>query len=218
MGMKKPLGCLGVFVVLIAAGMFMVYAFVVRPMMGSWNTLREIHQVNERIENQQPYTPPEPGALVATQVERFVAAQRQINDRLEQKISGLQEQYNELSEDWQDREPSIREIVTAGSDLLQLYADAKTIQVEALNEQEFSLEEYRFVRNAFYRSLGYELMPYNLDAIAAAAGEGKLDMDPGAFKMQREDIPEEIHERNRDLVAPYTDSADEWLIFSWWGL
>lgn len=218
MGIKKPLGCLGIFVALTAGVVLLVYGFVFRPMMGAWNTLRDIHQVNERIENRDAYTPSEPGALDQSQVERFVAAQRRINERLEEKLTGLQNQYDDLRETWQDREPTLREMMTAGSDLLQLYAEAKTIQVDALNAQGFSLEEYRHVRRAFYQALGHELMPYNLDAIAAAVGEGQLDIDPSAFKVERGDVPDTIRERNRDLVAPYADTAHEWLVFSWWGL
>ncbi len=218
MGIKKPLGCLGVFVVLVAVIVVAAYTFVVRPMMAGWQTLQEINQVNQRIENRDPYHPPEPGRLESSQVDRFVAVQRRISDRLEAKVSALQAQYEEIGEEWQERDPSIREVITVWGDVLQLYADAKTIQVEALNAQDFSLEEYRHVRQNFYRALGVDLLPYNIDAIAAAAGEQKIELDMDEFRIEREEIPQETLRRNRELVSDYTEAAEEWLLFSWWGL
>ncbi len=218
MGMKKPLGCLGVFVVLVAVVGIAAYTFLLRPVLTSLNTLQEINQVNERIENRDPYHPPEPGRLEPAQVDRFVAVQRQISDRLEEKVSALQTQYEEAGEEWRDRDPSIREVITVWGDVLQLYAAAKTIQVEALNAQDFSLEEYRHVRQNFYRALGVDLLPYNIDAIAAAADEQRIELGMDEFRIEREEVSEETLRRNRELVSDYTEAAEEWLLFSWWGL
>lgn len=218
MGMKKPLGCLGVFVALVAVVVIAVYAFVLRPMLGSWHTLQEINQVNERIENRDAYHSPQPGRLDPSQVDRFVAVQRRISDRLEERIALLQAQYEEVGEEWQDRDPALREVITAWGDVLQLYADAKTIQVEALNEQGFSLDEYRYVRQHFYHALGFDLLPYNIDAIAAAVGEQTTDLNMDEFQIRRQEIPEETLRHNRELVSDHAETAEEWLLFSWWGL
>ncbi len=224
MGKKFFLGCFGIIALVIVAVVILAYSLVYRPLQAGLASLEDIHKANERIENQEVYEPPEEGELTPEQVARFTAAQRKINQRLEERISELQEKYEDLSEEWETRDPGIREVMTAWGDVLRLYADAKEIQVDALNEQDFSLSEYEFVRSAFYQALGLELLPYRIDAIAEAAGERRsmLDMDKLAdleqFERETRDISEQAQENNRELASEYSEEAEEWLFFAWWGL
>ncbi|MCC5789034.1 MAG: hypothetical protein JJT75_05325 [Opitutales bacterium] len=224
MAKKFFLGCFGIVALVFVAGGILAYTMVYRPLQTGLASLEEIHKANERIENQEFYEPPQDGELTPEQVDRFVTTQRMISQRLEQKITFLQEEYEELGDEWQDREPSIREVMAAWGDIVQLYADAKAIQVDALNEENFSLSEYEFVRSTFYRSIGMELFPYRIDAIAEAAGERQSMMDLGdlrnfeQFEQEFQEIPEEVMEKNRELAAEYSEEVEEWLLFSWWGL
>ncbi len=218
MGKKTVFGCLGIIVLLMVVTGFLLYAFLIRPALTAFSTLEEIHQANERIENREPYDPPPTGEMEEEQVARFVSVQRRISEQLQEKIEELQVQYEEISQTWEEREPSIREMVTAWGDVLQLYADAKNIQVEALNEEGFSLQEYQFVQQAFYQALGVELLGYNLDSIAEAAKQRDLAMDLDEFKTEPKEFSEEALEKNRKLVSEYSENAEEWLLFSWWGL
>lgn len=213
-------GCLGVFVIVVVVAGVLAWFFVGRPVMNGLETFRDIHQTNERIENRASYDPPATGELTRDQVERFVAVQRSISEEMKQRLEELEQKYEQVNNQWDQREPTVREAIGVWQDLGQLYADAKAIQVEALNEQGFSLEEYRFVRHSFYQALGYELIPYNLDSIARAASEGDvgMGMDFERFRAEQSQIPEQTLAKNRELVMEYADGAEEWLAFAWWGL
>ena len=219
MGRKIALGCMGLIVLVLVAGGFFVYSFVYRPFQVFLGTLEEIHAANEQIENQEPYTPPTDGELTEEQVARFVAVQNELKAGLEGKLAELEEKYEDVGEEWQERDPTFREVLQAAQEAMRLYADAKRMQVEALNRENFSLAEYHFVRGAFYRSLGHELFGYNLDQLAELASEGELGMNLSQLEKVREQPREaEVPEKNRQLVAPYAEQAEDWLVFAWFGL
>ena len=218
MGKKIALGCLGVALVVLIGGGYLTYTFVYKPVMGSMESLQQVHQQNEQIENQSTYSEPADGELTETQVERFVAVQKQIQSGVENRLTEFQQKYEQLDSELQNREPTIREIMNAWGDIMNLYSDAKQIQVEALNDHNFSLDEYRFVQQRFYQALGVELFAYNIDEIAAAASQGDFqNMNPEEFRKVQQEM-EQVPEINRELVSQYADSADTWLVFSWWGL
>jgi flagellar basal body-associated protein FliL len=218
MGKKIALGCLGVALVVLIGGGYLTYTFVYKPVMGSMESLQQVHQQNEQIENQSTYSEPADGELTETQVERFVAVQKQIQSGVENRLTEFQQKYEQLDSELQNREPTIREIMNAWGDIMGLYTDAKQIQVEALNDHDFSLEEYRFVQQRFYQALGVELFAYNIDEIAAAASQGDFqNMNPEEFRKVQQEM-EQVPEINRELASQYADSADAWLVFSWWGL
>ncbi len=218
MGKKIVLGCLGVGVLVIVVGGYFVYTLLIKPVTESMNVLKDIHEANVRIVDRTHYQPPATGEMTEEQVERFVAVQSTIRQGLEDRFAEFQQKYEELGEDWEDRDPSVREIMDAWGGIVKLYRDAKRIQVDALNSEDFSLEEYRFVQRSFYDALGYEIFAFNVDQVAKAASEGDFDFDLGEFEEERKRYYDEVPEKNRELVAPYTESADTWIIFAWWGL
>ena len=221
MGKKIALGCLGVGLLVIAVGGFWGYNSFIKPMMGNITAIQssaqEINQKNNEIRNQSSYSKPETGQISEDQVERFVTVQRDIRHGIEELLTEFQEKYDELGQQFEQRDPTFREMMNVGGDLMGLYADAKQVQVDALNEAGFSLEEYRFVQQSFYQALGVELFSYNIDQIAKAAAEGNVNLDMEEFEAAQEQM-REVPDRNRELVSPYADSAEEWLVFAWWGL
>jgi len=220
MGKKILLGCLGFGVLVLVVGGYFVYTLLIKPVSASMNVLNDIHEANERVADRSAYQPPPTGEMTEDQVERFVAVQSSIRQGLEERFTEFQEKYEEVGKQWEERDPSVREIMNVWGDVLKLYADAKRIQVDALNARGFSLEEYRFVQRSFYNALGYGIFSYNLDMIAKAASEGDIDFgfDFDEFEDKREQYHEEIPQKNRELVEPYADSADVWITFAWWGL
>ncbi len=215
MGKKIVLGCLGVGVLVLVVGGYFVYTLLIKPVTAGMNVLKDIHEANERVVDQSSYQPPASGEMTEDQVERFVAVQSSIRQGLEGRFTEFQEKYEEIGKEWEDRDPSIREIMGVWGDIVKLYSDAKRIQVDALNSEGFSLEEYRFVQRSFYKALGHEIFSYNLDMIARSASEGDFDFD---FDQYEERRIEEVPEKNRELVEPYRESADVWITFAWWGL
>lgn len=221
MGKKIALGCLGVGLLVVVVGGFWGYYSFVKPMMGNLTTIQtaaqEINEKNNEIRNQSSYAPPQTGEISEDQVERFVSVQRDIRNGLEELLTELQEKYEELGQEFEQRDPTFREMMNVGGDLMGLYADAKQVQVDALNEEGFSLEEYRFVQQSFYQALGVELFSYNIDQIARAAEDGNINMDMEEFESAQKQM-REVPDRNRQLVSQYADSAEDWLVFAWWGL
>lgn len=211
-------GCLGAVALVVVAGGVLAYFFIARPVMSGLSAFEEIHQSNERIDNRDSYEPLASGELTRSQVERFVAVQRAIHEQMEQRLTRFEEKYRQVSEEWEQRQPGYREALQVWTDLGKLYAEVKTIQVDALNAQDFSLEEYHYVRRSFYQSMGLGLVSYNLDAIAEAASEGSMGTDFENYRSEWSELPDETLEKNRELVSEYTDQAEEWLVFAWWGL
>lgn len=218
MGKKIVFGCLGVGLLVLIVGGYLFYTNVMKPISGAVGSFKEINEANEQVVNRASYEPPPSGEMTADQVERFVAVQSQIRERLDDRLNAFQEKYDELSEDLKGRDPSFRQIMNVLGDVAKLYGDAKRIQVEEINKVGFSLDEYRFVQRSFYRALNMELFAYNLDAIARVAGEGDINIDLDELEQAQEDVREEVPEKNRELVAPYAESAEEWIKFAWWGL
>lgn len=215
---KKSTGCLVIFLLLILGIGIFAYVFLLKPAMENFATLTTIHELNEEIENREDYVPPSDGKLESSQVERFVSVQKEISSRLQPKIAELQEQYAEKRQAFEEGQVSMPDLLTAWEELLQIYADAKRIQVEALNKEDFSLEEYRYVQQTFYQTLEHDLLPLNLDAIAAAAENRDPSIDLDEFKVDSKSLSEEALKHNRDLVSEYTGEVEEWLMFAWWGL
>lgn len=218
MGKKIAIGCLVIGLVVLIAGGLLTYNFVYKPVMGSVSSLQEIHEKNEQIDNQSAYQAPADNELSENQVERFVAVQSQIQQGIEDRLAEFEQKYEELDTELQNREPTITEIMNAWGDIVDLYSDAKQIQVEALNEYDFSLSEYRFVQQSFYNALGMELFSYNIDQIAEAASQGNFNMNLEEYEKQQAEMEQQVPQVNRELVSQYADSAESWLVFSWWGL
>lgn len=218
MGKKIALGCLVVGLVVLIGGGLLTYNYVYKPVMGSVSSLQEIHEMNERVDDQSNYQPPADNELSENQVERFVDVQKQIQQGVQDRLAEFEQEYEELNDELQNREPTITEIMNAYGDIVELYSDAKQIQVEALNEHDFSLQEYRFVQQSFYNALGMELFSYNIDEIAAAASEGNFNMNLEDYEKQQAEMEEQVPQINRELVSQYADSAENWMVFSWWGL
>lgn len=218
MSKKIVSGCLGTFLVLVIIIGALIYSFLYVPIRRAMVTLETIQQANERIENKEEYDIPQGGFLDATQVQRFVSVQERISSDLEPKMADMKEKYDTLGKELEGREPKLREIFRAWQDVLQLLADAKNIQVDALNAEGFSLGEYRFVRQAFYLALGLDLLPYSIDAIAQAAKDRELGMEFDKFKLDSEIFTEAALENNRGLVSQYSDRAEDWLVYAFWGL
>lgn len=218
MGKKIALGCLVVGLVVLIGGGLLTYNYVYQPLMGSVSSLQEIHEINEQIDDQSTYEAPADNELTESQVERFVAVQRQIQEGVEGRLAEFEQQYQELDQELQNREPTLTEIMNAWGDIVDLYSDAKQIQVEALNEHDFSLQEYRYVQQSFYSALGMELFSYNIDEIAAAASEGNFNINLEEYEKQQAELEQQVPQVNRELVSQYADSAENWMVFSWWGL
>jgi hypothetical protein len=209
--MKKfAIGCLGVLVVLTVAGVGIVWfkygddiSAGLDAVQGAAQLATEFEELNDAVDNRAAFDPPADGALTEAQFQRFLAAQRQMRDDMEGRLEELQQKYESMEQEIDERggQASIGEMMGAYSDLTDLLIEAKRAQVDALNAQDFSLQEYNWVRQQVYRALGESV------AVAAIAESG------GAAQMQTR-----VPEATREMVAPHREELMESYALAWWGL
>lgn len=207
---KILLGCLGVLVLLTVGGVGIVwYKFGddisqgVSAVQGMAKIGTEFEELNDSIDNTSSHTPPSDGVLNEQTFERYMAAQRLMRGRLEGRLEELQQKYENIDEEIDQRggQAGIGDVMGAYGDLADLLLDAKRAQVEALNAQDFSLEEYGWVREQVYRALG--------ESVAVAAISGSA-----AAPQYQATVPEQT----RNMVAPYREELMETYALAWWGL
>lgn len=208
------LGCAVVLLLAVVAGSFLFYQFVWTPGRAliasgteAFATIEELGRLEEGIEDRSPYTPPADRRLTAAQVDRLMAVQQSVRGDLGARFEELEARYD--SRTGGDTEPSIREVLGFWRDLGGLATEAKRRQVEALNDQGFSLAEYEWVREQAYLALGMETLAVGLDDVVAAARDGGLS-GMEELSRRREQADQAVPPENRALVEPHRDQLAEW--------
>jgi hypothetical protein len=106
-------------------------------------------------------------------------------------------------------------LLSAVSDLGNVFVQAKRYQVDALNREGFSQAEYSWVRDRVFQAAGIEVtskIDFRKLEDVVREGTGLDD-----FKTPR--VPTlQVPERNRALVKPHLDKADQWLPLMFFGL
>ena len=197
-GKKIALGCLGVLLLLSLAGGIIVYRFVIAPgrsMLESAEALQQLETLNQDIDNQQPFTAPE--SLTASQVDRFVAVQRQMLEQLEGRMAELEARYEQTDQD----NMTMTEVMRVWQDFAGVLVEAKRAQVNALNTADFSLAEYAWVRQQVFIALGYS----NITELPGAQGQ-----------LTANDI--NISPETIELVRPHQDLLEQTFALSMFGL
>jgi hypothetical protein len=119
-----------------------------------------------------------------------------------------------FQEDGERRLKSVgfRDAVMALDGLGSVLSLAKELQIEGLNREGFSLAEYRWVRERFYRALGFSRSHVYVEDFAAALKEGE------DYSMPDEEEVPASSPRDKDLAALYSDSVAAWYPFLVFGL
>lgn len=216
------LGCAVVLLLAVIAGGVAFYYFVWTPgreliASGSeaFETIEELGRIEEGVEDRSPYSPPADRRLTEAQVDRLIAVQQSVRGDLGPRFEELEARYD--SRTGGEAEPSIREVLGFWRDLGGLATEAKQRQVEALNEQGFSLGEYEWVREQAYLALGMDTLAVGLDDVMTAAREGGVSgMEDLADQQERAD--QAVPPENRALVEPHRERLEEWAPLALLGL
>lgn len=203
---KILVGCLVVLLVVAVGGGLAGYFLVIKPAyefatdVGSFAT--EYQELNQRVERTGSYQPPADGQLTPEQFQRFLVAQREMREGMQQRLEELDEKWQEMRADLErrDRDPNVVEMVTAYRDLGDLLLEAKRNQVTALNRYQFSLQEYAWVRNQVYTAMGEEV------AVAAFGEQGH----PQRQRRVSDEVLEMVAEHREELMEGYA--------LAWFGL
>ena len=185
-----------------------------KQVVGNYAQLSEIPAMNEKIQNKSVFEPPADGRMDARQIERYMAVQKGMQDRLGERFKQLNDKYSQISSDLKQkgREANLGQSLGALNDLLSVLMDAKRAQVEALNESGFSLGEYQWIRQQTLIALGQGMAAFNLEALAG--GPSKM----GSVLAMPTDLDPQMLEHNRALLTPYDATMDQWLTLTFFGL
>lgn len=221
--MKKLIvGCgLGLLIMGIAAAAAGYY-FVYRParaFMTSVTELGEVADLDHALTNTSTFTAPATGTLAPTQVERFMAVQSAVQGRMGSRFSELKGKYDQLDSEIRTQERTIRitEAVGAYRDLFGLIADARRAQVDALNAQQFSSDEYAWVRRRVFEAAGLSVTGVDFSELVDKARHGDFELP--SRQGPTLDTPERgVPAQNRALVAPHVAALKDWVPYAMFGL
>jgi hypothetical protein len=222
--MKKILaGCLVVLVIaMIGFGVAAFYAYrAMKPVIDNASSYmdkaREITRLGDEIKIKSPYQPPANGELTPAQVERFLAVQTRVRsdlsdhwDQVEKKAAEIKAKADANRKDW-----TLAEFTSVFTDIGTIYLAGRKSQVNALNVQRFSEEEYEWVRMRVYEAAGVELVGgIDLSKVEGLARENAVRSGVEIPKM---DLPE-VPKKNLELVKPHAAKLKEWLPMAFLGL
>jgi hypothetical protein len=223
---KIVLGCGLVMLVLAVVGGAGAYYFVYRPakaFVTSMAQIGEVAELDKQVTNRHAFTAPEDGTLTPAQVQRFAAVQEAIHGRLGARAREFETKYKALGEGQEPK--SISEAVGAFRDLLGIIAEAKRAQVDGLNAQRFSVDEYDWVKRRFYEASGVALVGVDFKEFATQVQQGDFSALQKLGQSGESGTPASadtagvsVPVANRTLVAPYKQKMDTWAIYGVFGL
>ncbi len=207
--MKKfIIGCLTVFVILGAVGGFLAYRFVIRPVQGVVQNLEQLEQVgelNKRVSNTAAFTAPSDGILQESQLSRYLAVQENMKVSLSETVKELDAKYQDFDNE-EFTLSNVREFFGAYQDILKLVLEAKEVQVAALNEQNFSLQEYAWVKREALRAAA---LPFTQLDLSEFSADLNIDLP---------ELSQNIPEENIQLLEPYRENLEDVIGLAFFGL
>lgn len=171
MNKKLVFGCLGAFLLLLIGGAVALYVFIWKPISNAtsgaiesvkstvsqtMDSAKQLEELNNGILNTGPFVAPADGLLKPEQVSALVAVNESMTTTLGDKLKALESKYKPAETGTPAAEPSLADLsktLSALGDFAALLGDAKKAQVAALNAQNLSLEEYRWVSTTAFAAL-----------------------------------------------------------------
>jgi hypothetical protein len=178
--------------------------------------LSELGETEKEIANRTQYAVPAGGELTDAQVQRFVRVQDSVRTAMGQRMNEIEEKYKHLKANAENREqPSLGEVLGALREVGGLFIQARRYQVEALNRENFSQSEYRWVRTRVFEAAGIEVANLiDLQKLEEAARQNTGLRDLKAPELPKVDVPL----KNRELVKPLVGQMDRWIPLAFFGL
>lgn len=221
--MKKLLvGCLVILVlggIVAAVGAYILYRAaspLIEDARKYYEGMSQLSDIERQIENTSAHTPPASGELTEDQVQRFVRVQQHMRQALGQRMAEIEEKYKHLKANSESNVPiAMTDLLSGLRDITNVYVDARRYQVEALNTERFSQDEYTWVRDRMFQAAGMEVTSrIDVEKLEEAIRRGTGIEDIRAERLPRPDVPA----TNRALVKPYIDQMGDWLPFVFFGL
>lgn len=179
--------------------------------------LGDVSAIERGLTNTTSFEGPASGELTEAQVGRFVRVQTAVRARLGARAEAFATKYRELTRTLPDGStsvPSLPQLLGGLSDLSTLYLDAWRAQVEAMNAEGFSRDEFSWVRARVYQAAGLEVIRYDardLERLIETLVAGAQIEVP---QVSLPDAPA----RNKALVKPHAATISTWLSMAAFGL
>ena len=215
--LKKILIAVGVIVLLMVvavAGLSYYVYSKVAPTISQFAELSKLPDIEKDIRNRVKFDPPATAEISDQQIEKLVAVQAEVRKRLGARVDAMEAKYKTLSE---KKDVSLNDAATllqAYGDLAGTWMEAKRAQVEALNTTGLSLDEYQWVREQAYRSLGMAFVDVDLKKLAASARDGM----PSDFAELRGSISDEALAANKARLQKFKKILEDNLALAAFGL
>ena len=177
--------------------------------------LSELGKIEAEVKNKAPHTVPSSGELTEAQVQRFARVQEHVATALGQRMRDFEQKYQHLKSTGDDSHPSVREVFNGLGELAGVFVEARRYQVDALNKENFSQEEYSWVRNRMFEAAGMEVANrIDLRGLERAIRDGT-----GIDDFKAPDVPKlDVPAKNSELVKPYMRKLDDWIPLAFFGL
>lgn len=188
------------------------YSFLIRPAQTLVNDFRQIILLNQQVERQTAFTPPANNQLSSDQLERMLRVQRSVRQQLGERFQRVEARLSQLANQQVGQLTlDYRTALDLFRDSSSLVLDAKRLQVEALNAEGFSLEEYNWVRSQVYAALGLGLPRLDPGEILRQIGTGNFNPRAELFMV-------EAPAANVSLVEPFREELKAYWPLTWFGL
>lgn len=191
--------------VALAAG---AYFLVYKPVMAMLEDVDRAVRYEDRLANQDAFSPPTEPVLAEEQVTRFASVQRAMLTAAGDDLEKLQEALRSIadqSSSTQDWRAFTRELAQFG-EAISLMRNVRDAQVLAMNEQNLSLQEYQWIRGVFFAAL---LPTQSIEQLQALAQEGSVTPERINAVFEGSGLSESAHP-SATLVAPFREEAVKW--------
>ncbi len=161
--------------------------------------LGRIADIEKDVRNRVSFTPPSTEELTEAQLEKLAQVQTHVRQKLGERIKAFEAKYQALAEKKDATLADAPALLNAYRDLAATWMDAKRSQVEALNNANLSLDEYRWIRTQAYRALGQPFVDLDIAKIIEDAKRGVTEQ----AGQLRGAIGPDGPEANRKLVEKF---------------
>jgi hypothetical protein len=181
---KVAIGC-GIALLLTGMAAAGMAYYVYRQVGSAFTQLAELGKVPDLergIRNQTRFEAPPSEELTEAQVAKLVQVQSLIRQKLGERMGAFEAKYKTLAEKKDASYSDAPALIQAYSDLASTWVEAKRAQIDALNGVGLSLDEYRWIRDQAYRSIGMAYMDFDIGRIVDQARRGVSPSDPGQLR------------------------------------
>lgn len=216
--MKKILIALLIVIALGAVAVAGVGYYVyrqVRSTASQFAALAQLPDIERGVRVRGAFVPPSSEELTEAQVQRLVRVQAAVRQRLGERVAELEKKYAALAKKDQASLTDAPAVIAAYGDVVSMWLDAKRSQIQALNEQGLSLEEYRWIRHQAYRALGTPFVDLDIGKLVEDVRRGVSASEPAQLLGSLGEVGPEI---NRKLIDRVRKQLEENLALASFGL